>query len=169
MKTCTLCGQTKPYDLFTVNPRVKDGFGSHCRECHNAKCRELRAANDAYRAKQKENARLRESTEAYKLRRKEYRVSSFVKRALDDEWAARNPWYKKSTRVWYKLKKEHRVPPWVRLKDVNPFYKEAHAKRMTVDHIIPLRGKNVSGLHTPENLQLLSLRDNMQKRDKYAP
>jgi hypothetical protein len=36
-----------------------------------------------------------------------------------------------------------------------------------VDHIIPLQGKNVSGLHTPYNLQVIPASWNTAKGNKF--
>jgi hypothetical protein len=36
-----------------------------------------------------------------------------------------------------------------------------------VDHVIPLQGKNVSGLHVPQNLQVIPGVDNIRKKNGY--
>jgi hypothetical protein len=36
-----------------------------------------------------------------------------------------------------------------------------------VDHIIPLRGKKVSGLHVPQNIRVIPGVENMRKTNKF--
>lgn len=38
-----------------------------------------------------------------------------------------------------------------------------------VDHIIPLQGKIISGLHCPQNLQVIPARQNESKGNKFQP
>lgn len=47
-------------------------------------------------------------------------------------------------------------------------YEVAQGLGLTVDHVIPLNGKQVSGLHVPWNMQLLSKSRNSAKRNLMA-
>jgi hypothetical protein len=71
--------------------------------------------------------------------------------------------------------KMQRTPHWLtpeQLEEIETFYTVAIAFRIYtgqdyhVDHIVPLQGKNVSGLHVPWNLQVLPKKENLKKGNK---
>lgn len=70
--------------------------------------------------------------------------------------------------------KLQRTPPWLtkqQLQDIEAFYSHAVALGTKtgvmhhVDHIVPLRGKIVSGLHVPWNLQVITAVENSKKHN----
>jgi len=69
---------------------------------------------------------------------------------------------KTNKRRAYKLKA---IPKWANLEGIKEIYKKCK-KGYHVDHIIPLRGPNVCGLHVENNLQILKARDNIVKSNR---
>ncbi len=63
--------------------------------------------------------------------------------------------------------KIQRSPSWADQEAIQFFY-DYCPMGYHVDHIIPLQGKNISGLHTAENLQWLPAEENLKKHNKYA-
>lgn len=61
---------------------------------------------------------------------------------------------------------KERTPPWSETNLIYNYYNNC-PKGYHVDHIIPLRGKNVSGLHVLSNLQYLLAKDNIKKSNNY--
>ena len=68
------------------------------------------------------------------------------------------------------------VPHWLTVEDVKQIaslYEQAkHLSQstgipMVVDHVIPLRGSNVSGLHVPTNLRIITAKENNIKSNTY--
>lgn len=108
------------------------------------------------------------------------------------EWQKINPHHnRKSASNWKKKNrgrntaimakrradKLQRTPAWLtgeQLIAMRKLYSQAEwLTRITgvkwhVDHIVPLKGKNVSGLHIPDNLQVLPARENLKKSNKLA-
>ena len=73
--------------------------------------------------------------------------------------------------------KLQRVPKWLtadQIKVMQAFYQIAgmltrvNGEPWHVDHIIPLQGKSVSGLHVPSNLRVIPGSENVKKSNKYA-
>lgn len=73
--------------------------------------------------------------------------------------------------------KLNRTPGWLTEEDlgkIKEFYKEAQKRKEEtgeewhVDHIIPLQGENISGLHVPDNLQVIRAKDNLSKANRYT-
>lgn len=59
------------------------------------------------------------------------------------------------------------LPAWANLKAIEAVYAEAARLGLEVDHVIPLRGQMVCGLHVEGNLRLLTKLENQQKGCRY--
>ena len=77
----------------------------------------------------------------------------------------------------YHASKQNRIPSWLgddELWIIEQAYELAALRTKLfgfswhVDHVIPLQGKLVSGLHTPYNLQVIPGRDNMSKSNRFV-
>lgn len=65
-----------------------------------------------------------------------------------------------------KYNRSQRVVPWTEKEEIQEFYKNCPIG-YHVDHIVPLLGKEVSGLHVLANLQYLPAKENLQKGNKF--
>lgn len=65
------------------------------------------------------------------------------------------------------------MPKWADVDAIKSIYKkcalisEITGIKHHVDHIVPLRGKNVCGLHIPINLQIITASENMSKSNSF--
>jgi hypothetical protein len=113
------------------------------------------------------------------VRRKIYYVKNIEKiKERYKNWVTNNREKKLALIAKRKAAQIQRTPWWITAEDwlaIQNFY--AEAKRLEVqtgvkhhvDHIIPLQGKLVSGLHVPNNLCVISAKDNQRKSNNYQP
>lgn len=144
MKTCTSCYTAKDISEFYKHKGYAGGYQTWCKHCH-----QLDRKTRRHTYADQENA--------YK---KQYRIINAKK--INAYNAARG--------------KMHR-PEWLTALNcahIKLFYETASkltsetGTKFHVDHIIPLQGKNVSGLHVPWNLQVISAIENLKKHNKVA-
>lgn len=94
-------------------------------------------------------------------------------RQCSSNWAKANKGKRAANQARRKAAKLRRTPEWADLDLIAAFY--ATAREMTeasgipheVDHVVPLQGKTVSGLHVAANLQILTKSENSSKGNKY--
>jgi hypothetical protein len=98
--------------------------------------------------------------------------NSYVRKAK-----AKNPAIVLANTVKRRLAKLHRTPSWLTTEDhwmIEQAYELAVLRAKLfgfswhVDHVIPLQGKLVSGLHTPYNLQVIPGIENVRKSNTFG-
>jgi hypothetical protein len=85
-------------------------------------------------------------------------------------WKERNPELARGRRVAISAQRRaaelQRTPKWADATAIKRFY-EARPAGMAVDHIVPLQGKTVCGLHVLGNLQYLTIHENRIKSNQF--
>lgn len=77
-----------------------------------------------------------------------------------------NPWFNRAASAKKRAIIKQRTVPWADMGRIKEFYRNC-PEGMVVDHIVPLKGKNVSGLHVHTNLQYLTPKENGVKSNRY--
>ena len=146
MKTCSRCKQSKDAQEFTRRAASKDGLTAACTKCLNSSKRV-----DYLLDPEPTMKRVRKNLKTRK---------------------AEDPIYRRAWNQWLYARNIGRVPPWIKVtRDILPAYRRLLEGReeWSIDHVIPLKGKDVSGLHVPTNLQALpSVSENASKGNKFC-
>lgn len=178
-KTCFKCKKTKQLSDFYRHKAMADGHLNKCKCCTKSDANEYRLENiekikeyDRQRGclPHRVSARLKyQQTDAYR----ESSRKSYKRHGHKNKEARRVIKLVCETRR--RAAKINRTPPWINSEQkemIKTKYKEA--KWMTqrtgikhhVDHIVPLLGVDVCGLHVPWNLRVLPARENARKGNK---
>jgi len=134
-----------------------------------AACKKWRAKNKEYDSQRcktwkAENAEsVREYQEKWKAENPEYHA----------EWRAKNPLKTREYSASYRVARDRAKPSWAVDRLISAVYRRAVAlTRLTgipheVDHVIPLKGRNVCGLHIHQNLRAISISENRSKGNRF--
>jgi len=130
---------------------------------------------------ERKRAEYAENKDKYKVRNKvnyvkhndkikEYRIKNADKYAsLARAWAKNHPERVKATNANRRAIKLQATPSWSEKELISRLYVEANKYGWHVDHVVPLRGKTVCGLHVHANLQVLESTENVSKGNRHWP
>lgn len=182
MKACSRCRKLLALEDFAQKNDARDGRQSRCKRCVN-ECNREKYADDPEVKTKKDLRRVRRELEADWGQRRAKELSSkreYMAQRMKTEAektyratakAARSPAQKLCEMVFYRLRRSGHCPHWVKPKSFLPFYELAKSlgPEWSVDHVIPLRGVIVSGLHVPSNLQVIKGVANSRKHNHFDP
>ena len=163
-KFCSKCKETLSVDLFFKNKSRRDGLQGYCKKC---KCLRDRQYDSEHKDKINQAAKKRrlsgETRQSHLNALKRYREKNKAVRA--------------KLQMNRKSAKLLRTPRWLTEFDhlkIQCYYQLAAMRNREsgqtwhVDHIIPLQGEFVSGLHVPSNLRVIPAIENMRKSNHYG-
>ena len=176
-KRCAKCEETKPQEMFSRNRTAPDGREHYCKECKKKQVGKWKEENPDYH-KHWYAEKGRESSRKYYHKNKD-RLSTGYPPEKQSAYR-RNPEFRAKRNEYQRKRNAEkliRTPSWLtkdHKRKIRNF--EAAAKNMTkatgvlhhVDHIAPSLGANISGLHVPWNLQVITATDNSKKGMVYA-
>lgn len=171
IKKCTACLEKLDVEAFSKNKAQKDGLHSQCKACNSEHYR----ANKAKISERRIAYYYDNQTKSQQYSRDWYEANKERHGAVAKNWSAGNRGKSNAIKQKYKAAKKRAAPPWLTEWDIfvmEEYYHKADrlrqltGKEYHVDHIHPLQGKTLCGLHVPWNLQILPARVNIQKSNK---
>lgn len=168
LKRCTKCDQVKENSEYNVRRASPDGLMQKCKEC----CKEYATT---WRAENPDNFKQYYAEKKLSLQKKykEWREANPEQRAeYMAKWGKENAPLVAEKNMRRHAGKIQATPKWANREKMVEFYKEA--ERLTretgvphhVDHIYPLNGKIVCGLHCEANLNVITQFENIQKLNR---
>lgn len=196
-KTCTKCGQVKPATVEFWHKKKNGAFGlaGRCKPCRVedavlwAQQNRERVARRMREWRQENITLLRAKARAHREKnharilaekRLHYRANKDRYHALNKKWKDDNPEWRLAKQplytAQYRAAKRRSAPPWLTSlhhRQIAVYYRVAARKTAQtgiphhVDHIVPLRGRNVCGLHVPWNLRITTAAKNLAKGNSF--
>jgi len=160
-KSCRSCENVKPVEDFPKNRSKPDGLHDECKACKKASAKKYYKSNKEFvlsRNKAWRDNNPDKTLERSQLYYQKNKVDFFVR-------AAKRRSTKLNATLDLTSEQEQEIKDFYWLaKDLTA----VSGEKYHVDHIVPLQGDNVCGLHVPWNLQILPADINLSKGNRYA-
>lgn len=186
MKTCGKCKVEKDRSEFAKDKRNKStGLQYKCKECQKSyrqtnrdqilSWKKAHYQSNRERLKAESRGYYAKNADKIRAQTKKYRQENYESfRARAKIYHQNNPEKMASRNAKRRANKLQATPPWlnvahhVEIEEMyryHQIFKAVMPERLGwhVDHIEPLQGENVRGLHVPWNLQVLPARENLAK------
>lgn len=172
--SCYECAKSHSKNFRDKNPKYHHQYNKEYYPENKERTKEL---SDRYYARIKEE-NYKEHKERHDRNHKKYRSTHQEEvRQREHKYRANNPGAVNATTAKRRAQKLNATPIWADLKEIKEIYKECqrinilHKKNggtdmFVVDHIIPLQGNNVTGLHVANNLRIITASENSTKSNK---
>ena len=180
VKTCSKCKCQKDIELFNKNRTTPDGREHYCRPCRREAYAVWRAANKELAVEATRQWRLNNPQAAKESARMSDRKRADNPKRKASIAAAIQNWRKNniSSVNGYTAKRraltKKAFASWANQDRIKEMYKLAATwneiwpeDRVHVDHIVPLAGASVCGLHVENNLQVIRASDNFRKSNSF--
>lgn len=167
MKQCKKCEQSKDLSDYSKHSSTRDRLRPECKVC------EAIAKNQRYlKNKESHLIKVKEWREAnkelsYSYNNKWKKENNEKYKDILKDWEKRNKHKRRSYSAKRRVSQLQASLNYNVYKDEIEFIYLNCPEGMEVDHIVPLQGKNVRGLHVPWNLQYLSIFENRSKKNKH--
>lgn len=176
MKTCTGCNLAKTFSDFGKHKAGKDGIYARCKACEASRVAAYSKANSA-KNKARALAWYKENTVKAITNNHAYKVANRAAvRAKESAYNKAHPEQRRAHNANRRASRRRATPPWFSELDafaIQEAYSLATRREAItsfawhVDHVIPLRGLAVCGLHIGKNLQVIPATLNLRKHNKY--
>ena len=178
IKTCASCKVSKELSLFGKRNDQKDGYSYYCKSCKYETDKIYRLKNRESLLQKKKEYYLANRDVHLERMKQHYQENSVEYKTRSKKWKDNNRDLHNASCMERYTIKLNRCPAWAKeLTDL--VCEEAYRKAKVlenlagvphdVDHIVPLRGKTVSGLHIYNNLQVIPAFENRSKKHHYWP
>lgn len=144
----------------------KEKVNARIKECRENNIEEYRLKAKLRAREQRKNLSPEKKAEILEKKRLHRIKTSAERKIYKAAYNKANPHINRTAAKMRKMSKKQRLPKWADLEKIREVYKNC-PQGLQVDHIIPLHGKTVSGLHVHDNLQYLTPLENVQKSNKW--